>query len=205
MSKNKSPETHLIQLRTTLNSATKKIRCTSSWPCKRIADCETCANRRRQYFVSMGTRYATANALDAFVTISWPLQDGEEPWGKLQRCYRQLVAGKMHRSGKYIRVLGIGEKETPHIHLILTTPAAVKLRLFARRVGPEETITQIKPTSDVRGLLGYLYDRNFLVVVRRSDRPKRMRVLSGSRGLSYGYPTRRKPTEFALANDEDSP
>ena len=94
--------------------------------------------------------------------------------------------------GKFVRSLGIGHSErTPHIHYLVAHDAALFLREMARRVGPPETLIYpkvLKVAPDVGELLGYFFDRNFLPSYLDLDRPKGIRILSGSRGISYGFP-----------------
>jgi len=186
----KTTNDHLIHPGISLNPTKRKARCLPNWRCKRVAQCELCARIRRTYFISTATEFCRRWALDAFATVSWPLSRNEEPWSKLRLCCGRLSRGGLYRIGKYVRVIAIGKSETPHVHLLIRREASTKLRHIARRKGPPETRIAILPIDDVGGLLGYLFDQNGLPAMRRTDRPRRIRILSGSRGLRLGFPTK---------------
>lgn len=182
-------ETYLDHPGVSLNSRKKKIKCTDTRPCKRIINCEVCRNIRRNYFISQGERFLHKHSMNSFVTVAWPLKDGEDLWSKLWSYIDRLAIGRSIKLSKYIRVIGIGEQnETPHLHFILQNNVGEKVRERVHKLWQSNRLVQIKDVTDPRNLLGYLFDKNFMVVFSRPDRPKRIRILSGSRGMSYGFP-----------------
>lgn len=183
--------THLRKVGTTINSKTWGVRCDEDWPCKRMS-CQSCAYRRRNAFVREGHRFSERHDLHFHFVVSWPLQPYEDAWGKLLTQSSILSKAASPKVGKFVRSLGIGHSDrTPHIHYLVSQDAALFLRETARRVGPPETLIYpkvLKVAPDVGELLGYFFDRNFLPTYLDLDRPKGIRILSGYRGMSYGFP-----------------
>ena len=192
----------------TLNSRLalrRPLRCSDNWPCKRMT-CPSCRYRRRNHFINNGVRFAEEHGINVHCVVSWPLQFGENPWGKILRHSPVLSKAMSGKIGKYIRTIGIGERcATPHVHYLVQEEAFQLFREKARQLGPQETLIfpeRFEVAQDLEGLLGYFFDRNFLLAFLDSERPKRTRIISGSRGLSYGFPGLKNKTKEKRDSNE---
>ena len=178
----------LIQAGATLNSQPRRVIKCSLWhPCKRMF-CDGCMSRRRHYFVEEGAKFVRSKGVDRFSTVSWPLQKGEEPWGKLSHLVPKLSKNLSGHLGPFIRTIGIGDKRTPHLHCLVKQSGNLFLERYSKNNGPGETSFNSKAIYDLEGLLGYIFDHNFLDAHLDSERPKRTKVLTCSRGFRVGYP-----------------
>lgn len=182
--------THLRKTGVTLNSR-RVIRCDEDWHCRRMS-CGACVFRRRNSFVREGTRFASYYGMNQHVVVSWPLKAGEDAWPKLLGLSSRLSKAASGQIGKYIRSLGIGAKNrTPHVHYLVSNEGADNLEGIARYLGPSELLVfreRLANDFQTETMLGYFYDRNFLPTYNDPERPRGIRILSGSRGMRYGFP-----------------
>jgi hypothetical protein len=174
--------THLRSTGVTLNSR-RVIRCDEDWHCRRMS-CGACVQRRRNCFIHEGARQASYHGMYHHVVVSWPLQAHDHVWSKLLNQSSLLSKAASGRVGKYIRSLGIGAKaRTPHVHYLVTREGAEVLYHFARQSGPPETLIFREGLNDglqLVAVLGYFYDQNVVPTYNDPDRPKGIRILSGS-------------------------
>lgn len=168
----------------TLNSP--QIICTIKRPCKRLI-CQDCRTWRRDYFLMHGTEFTTNHHLSEFVTIAWSRFDHPNPFESLIVAWDSLWPKISRKKFKYVRVLAIGGEDTPHVHLILPRGYGILFEALAKRCDHRASV-QFKAIDDVRDLLGYLFDKNFIPTYLDERRPKRLRLLSASRGLPCGFP-----------------
>ena len=183
----------------TLNSRNKKIRCSDKFRCKRMT-CEVCMRIRRRYFVENGVKFASVNALDTHLIVSWHWSSivkmdnyhvEQDQW--LPLVVRTGILSKKMSGVKakpYIRVLAIGKKGCPHIHFILSEAVANKVRKICDKRWGKKVETNHIRIHDVQQLLGYFFDQNFLPTVNRLDRIKGIRLITASRPMRCGFPTR---------------
>jgi hypothetical protein len=190
---------HFLKSGATLNSKKHKATyCSEFRPCKRMT-CDGCSDRRRKYFIGVGLIRAVHFGLDTHVVISWPLKDGECEWSVLNGSVYKLSQATNGKRGEYIRVAALGEKRTPHIHFLVTHAVAMLIRNKALKGSLRTPRISIDKAFDPESLLGYFYDRNYEHTYLLPDRPKRIRLLSGSRGMSYGYPGKNQWEAYKLA------
>jgi len=167
-------------------------KCTREWPCKKMS-CKHCVFKRREYFLRNGGAFVRKHSLNVHFTISWPLTAGEDYWSKILTIYPALRKKLSPRIGKHIWVLGIGEiKRTPHVHYLITEESVNLVYTYAKKIRKVNVITHVKKANDPETLLGYLYDKNFVPATSDPERPPRTRVMSGSRGMRYGFPPTKK-------------
>lgn len=182
--------THLRRTGVTLNSG-RVIRCDEDWHCRRMS-CGSCVLRRRNSFIHEGVRQASYYGMDHHVVVSWPLQPHDHVWSKLFNQSSLLSKAASGRIGKYIRCLEIGVRaRTPHVHYLVSSVGAEVLYHFAHQNGPSEKMVfreGLRDSLQLAAVLGYFYDRNFVPTYHEPDRPKGIRILSGSRGMRYGFP-----------------
>jgi hypothetical protein len=181
-----------------LNSTKKKVKCTKGWYCKRMV-CDRCFRHRRDFFVERGAIHAREKGLSKLVTVAWLRQGPSDPWMRLTSLSSSLsktLSGM--RAGPFIRVLSLGERKgTPHIHYFVGDKTAGLIRAVARRKWSGKVQVQIKDAHNTGGLLGYFFDRNFRPSYLDPDRIKGIRLLSASRPMRTGFPTRQQSRELA--------
>lgn len=167
--------------------------------CGRIATCPYCWNRTRSFvlgeFEKMGaewnlTKMVTASVLgQSLIVIDALFLLGELRKSILRRLVRDQI--------KYVSVAAIGRvRFTPHIHLALATEATNdelkrfiknRLRHFAPELNYAIHIRPIFQTPyDLRRMGGYLLDQNVRPYLRL--RPRRMRLITASRGFLFRRP-----------------
>ncbi|WP_413289304.1 hypothetical protein [Bdellovibrio sp. HCB337] len=139
-----------------------------------------------------GTRYALSKNLNFHLILSWPKNSAPaDPWMRLcadsARLSKALSGAK---AGPYIRVLSIGPKECPHIHFLVNEASLAKVICAFNKKCPRvgRKIFEEK-TYEVKELLGYFYDRNFLPSFNDPSRPKGIRLLSASKPMRCGFPS----------------
>lgn len=171
-----------------LNSSQRSIRCTDKWLCKRMT-CSHCRLKRRGFFVNNATAYCEGHQIDTHFIVSWRRYNREHPWTTIQRYLPELSKSASGKIGKYIRTIGIGSRcSTPHVHYLVQAERIESVKKTALRKGPLGTDIEVIKAHDPEGLLGYFYDQNFLVAHLDPERPRRIRILSGSRGSPCGFP-----------------
>lgn len=183
---------------------TTSTRCYLARPCRRITKCRSCKNLRRKFFIKEAKRFCITNNLLLHAVITWKRSNSECPWSTLRRSVRELYIGRTIRSEKYIRVAAIGEKtEAAHIHLLLNERGKRLLKNRAKRL-TKNCRFHVKAVHNLTKLLGYLYDQNFILSSQMSSKPKGIRLISGSRGISYGFPTKwNSTTPFTYSDLSD--
>lgn len=168
--------------------------CREFRPCKRTI-CEDCQERRRHYFTEAAGYFATERGLDLHCTISWPLDEGMDPWHQLVYLSSMLSTHLTGRIGSFIRTLAIGGKrDTPHVHFLINGDFKERFYQLAKTKSPDGSRIFIDSESvrNVRGLLDYFFVKNFTPSVNDPRRIKGIRLLSGSRGeFTYSYPKTR--------------
>lgn len=182
---------HFQSERSTSNTARTVWRCAEHNPCRRT-DCDSCMERRRQYYVCMGARHARSLGLDKHVTLSWLLGPGEIAWERLVTMSSMIPKRLTGRIGPFMRVLAIGDADTPHVHYLIRSEFEHRFILLAREHSPNQARTRIgcpKEIYDMEGILDYFFVKNFAPTAIDPRKVKGTRLLSGTRGdLTYGYP-----------------
>lgn len=165
--------------------------CRPNWLCKRMR-CSRCREIRRNYFVSQGVPFVELNNISHFVTIRWYPQANARPWQLLVRQHKEFWNQVYRKSFKYIKCLALGsEDDTPHLHMLIPEHVIPLIKQKSLKCSPSREFDSRHIYND-RKLLGYIYDKNFIVTHLHPDRPTRIRVLTGSRGMKYGFPIREK-------------
>ncbi len=163
-------------------------------PCKRKS-CEQCMKRHRQYFVEMGEFYTIQRGLNLHATISWLKRNcNDDPHIMCVALAHNMSKALSGKIGPFIRVTGIGRKKgTPHLHYLVRYEVGELLKSRAEQHSPPGSIVwkDKKVVYDHRGILGYLFDQNFTLAALDPERIKGMRLISGSRGMTYGYPRKK--------------
>lgn len=109
------------------------------------------------------------------------------------------------RVGPFIRTLAIGlRKEAPHVHYLIRPDRAEMLEKLVKKYAPEGTrkFIDVEAAYDVSGLLDYFFQKNFLPSVTDPNRIKGVRLISGCRGITYGYPKKAHWVELARIRNE---
>lgn len=161
--------------------------CRTSRPCRDV-HCNRCMEIREEYFSTEGGVYIREHHLDCFWTLKIPYRSTISPWEALlnesPRLWRQAYR---KRPGKFVRCLALGNLcNTPHVHLIVTKHGSQILTHIAEKNYSAKPV--IESVTSPENLLAYLFRQNYLPTVQRYDRPKRVRLLSASKGLRVGFP-----------------
>ncbi len=186
--------------RNCIHTATKRyLHCTFQRPCKRH-NCDQCQPKRRQYITVVGAHVARLRGLNFHCGITTTVgpqgRDDRDPWQVANTLATNVSRTLRGRIGPFIRVAAVSYKAQysfPHLHFIIQRPVTEKfLYLLRRKFGKKRmhVWADPNPTYDIEGLLGYLFDQNYLPAVSDPNRIKGRRVWSGSRGLCYGYPNK---------------
>ena len=199
----------------TSNSNKKKERivCTFHFPCKRMI-CSTCVTKRGDYLAESAYLFAKASGLDFHLIINWSCQDEDEVWKIMLKEIPELTKLLSGRIGPYVRTIGLGKNHNPHLHYLIRSELEPFIRKRAKAFNkkyPQNKITVVgKKAREPLGLLGYFFDQNFLPLFNDPRRPKRLRILSGSRGVCYGFPSReqirklQRMQEYGIVEEESS-
>lgn len=162
-------------------------------PCKRM-ECDGCAERRRLYFVESATILASRKMLDLHCTVTLPCSEYDDPWLKLSTLSTILSKRLTGKIGPFIRTLAIGEeKRAPHVHYLIRSDRSERLYAIMKTYAPKDTRIYVdtEVAFNIEALLDYFFKKNFLISINTPDRIKGIRLLSGSRGITYGYPKAR--------------
>lgn len=172
-----------------LNSR-KPVNCYENWFCKKMT-CPRCRELRRDFFVKSGVEYAEQTQLDRHLVITFKIQSYADQWAWLSNNVRQL-SKKMSgaRVGPYIRVMSVGKKNCPHIHFLIGEKSLNKIvHILKMRFVNNIFDFHIKSVTSCDGLLGYFFDKNFIVSSHDPNRIKGLRLISASRPMPCGFPT----------------
>lgn len=175
----------------TLKSSKPTIRCTKTRPCKCIKNCEICRKIRREYFIQTWAVFGKQWRLDTHVMITWKQSPDNHSWNILLNAIQRFSKfGSGRRFGKYVRVISVSEDGAPHVHILTNKKTSIDiLRLVKSKWKLNNNSVKVDPEYDIEGLLGYFFDQNFLFSFCDPERPKRIRLLSGSRPASCGFPS----------------
>lgn len=182
-------------------SNSKRVICRERRPCKRT-DCSNCNRRRREYFIDRASIDIRKEQLLWHVVVNFPnnIEHNHDCWFHFRKTSRDFSKAISGRVGPFIRTFGIGEKaQNGHVHFFVNKSAIVLMRRTGKNLGlSSSNITGRRVHElEVRTLLSYFYDRNFLVVSNHPEKIKGLRVMSGSRsGMSYGYPSKKHYEEL---------
>ncbi|PIU01288.1 MAG: hypothetical protein COT74_01945 [Bdellovibrionales bacterium CG10_big_fil_rev_8_21_14_0_10_45_34] len=160
-------------------------------PCKRL-ECEGCEDRRKSYFVEAATLLALSRGMIFHCTISL-IGDPSDAWYRLLTLSSGLSKYLTGKIGPFIRCLSVDpESSTPHVHyLIPGDKLQIFQRLCKKYLPPEQRVFVARSVAyDVEGLLEYFWS-NFMDAMTDPQRIKGLRLLSGTRGITYGYPRKR--------------
>jgi len=190
----------------TLNSRTKKVRCSPPhFHCKRI-DCETCMILRRDWIVKNGVELAMQNDLNVQLIVAFPW------WPKIRRKGHEtdvdslqklisnasILAKKMSgvKARPYIRFIAIGKKGCPHFHFIVSNKTADKIEKICKKIWSSKVVIEKSSIYNVKELLGYFFDQNFYPTYFHPDKVKGTRLISGSRPMKCGFPNKKQICEM---------
>ncbi len=173
--------------------------CYSKRRCKKMS-CISCRYIRRCYFIENGFDYANKHKLECFVTVNFSRThvDAEICSGWDDLLYgHNLIWSKFKRNCvKYIRCLSMDTNEFqsylhPHIHLILSVTEAYRYVDIAKNYSHnfDCKVDDRRGIYDLKGLLGYIYDQNFIKTQLLNPKPPRIKLLTASKGLKCGFPT----------------
>ncbi len=184
---------HFIGAGATEKSERIVRRCREFWPCKRT-HCDSCQERRRHYFTEAAAWFAMARGMNLHCSISWPLDEGADPWHQIVYLSSMLSTHLTGRIGPFIRTLALGKQDTPHVHYLINADFKDRFYQLAKENSPEGSRIFIDDelVKNVGGLLDYFFVKNFSPSVNDPRRIKGTRLLSGSRGeFTYSYPKTR--------------
>lgn len=189
----RSKKNHFIGAGATEKSERIVQRCRKCWPCKRT-HCSGCQERRRHYFTEAASWFAKERGMNLHCTISWPLDDGTDPWHQLVYLSSMLSDHLTGRIGPFIRTLALGKQDTPHVHYLINADFKERFYSLAKANSPlgSRVFIDHKLATDIESLLDYFFVKNFTPSVNDPRRIKGIRLLSGSRGeFTYSYPKAR--------------
>ncbi len=174
-----------------LQNQHKQRRCGKWRPCKRM-ECVGCVERRLDYFLRATTFLINKHGIDCHCTISLPLSENDDVWLRLQSLSAILTEKLTGRIGPFVRILALGkEKGTPHVHYLIQEKYFKAFESVAKKSSPKKTRISQKEIYGIHGLLEYLFISNFLPTDTHPDKIKGIRLISGSRGITYGYPRKK--------------
>jgi hypothetical protein len=159
--------------------------------------CLSCRKWRRNHFLAEGSRFAEEKQLSRHVTIKWRRTNSIEAWGRVLSSTSTLTrAMSGAKAGPYIRVIDLGEngRTTPHVHFLVGEQTAITAIRIARKKFSDRKAVNIRNDKvyELRGLLGYFFDKNAVPSFLDPNRVKGVRILSASRGMRCGFPKYRK-------------
>lgn len=174
----------------------KKLICSSNFKCKRVS-CMVCSEIRRKSFIDSGVKYCLQHNMDTFVTVKATgiLERQGYEWDDLS-YYNRKIWTRFHRHGiKYIKCLSMDSEINelylhPHFHLVLKCHDALRYVDIAcdMIINHLYKTAVIKPIEDLEGVLGYIYDQNFKFTQMLQTKPKRIKLLTASKGMRCGFP-----------------
>ncbi len=173
--------------RLALNSRAKII-CKPKFRCKRMS-CRRCRAIRRAYLIVSGGSLIRSQGECSHLILSW-INSDNDPWKVLLERAYAVIKALSHKVSFFIRFLSLGERsETPHLHMIIkaTEENIVRNLVKLKSLNCKHRI-HCSSIYDPEGLLGYLFDQNFIPSFFHNDRPKGIRLISGSRKIKYGFP-----------------
>lgn len=170
-----------------------KVICSARRPCHRLVKCSDCTFRRREYFISACYGHAKACGLlderPNHLTLSF-LDPGEAfSWIRLDDARRALLKPFNGKLGSFIKCWAIEPlTDLPHLHLIVGSTRTELILELVRQFGPTGTNLHVQRVTSLEGLLGYLFDMNFIPTYCDKRRPRGYRLLTASRGFPCGFP-----------------
>lgn len=171
-------------------SAKKKFICKDQMPCKQMT-CKRCRPIRKCSFKQSAIPFSLLHSLNTEVSITWPLPtdaDSVQAWSILTTQFSRLNKKSLGKHGKFIRVIALGRKKgSPHVHYLINESKQKVLRKVAKELNPN-CIFHSARVNSLDCFLGYLFDQNFIPTHNHPNRPKRIRVISSSRGCRTGFP-----------------
>ena len=202
-------QTYFNSTASTANSHLRSF-CYSARPCKKVAFCDNCAENHKEYFSFMGSMFCAEKGIDTFFTLSWPHGNNSPVYGvewgpedKVVWEYRRDLEKSLKLCSRYLssylRVIAIGDKkETLHTHILLRSDELADFKEAIGRLVLQKTPTpHDEPITNVSHLLGYyIFQKNYLPTLCRTDRPSGTRLLTSSRGFACGYPRGQWLKEF---------
>ena len=164
--------------------------------CK-LMSCDSCKFIRRSHFIDAGVSYVKKHCLNYFVTVNFTsmVERLGYEWDDLY-YFHNLIWGKFKRHGlKFIRCLSMDTDEYqnylhPHIHLILNAKDALRYIDIAKEysIRLECKVDDRRAIYDTEGVLGYMFDQNFIVTQLLKSKPRGIRLLRASKGLKCSFP-----------------
>jgi hypothetical protein len=196
-----------------IHTATKRyIQCSPQRPCRRH-NCDQCQPKRRRYITVVGAHFTELKKLNTHCGITAIVgpkdADDRDAWMVVNQLAETVSRALRGRIGPFIRVSAVSYKSRfsfPHLHFIIQQSAKEKfLRLLKRKFANSRARIWVDPNliSDAEGLLGYLFDQNYLPAINDPSRIKGRRVWSGSRGLSYGFPNKQELKKLYALEQRD--
>ena len=194
----------LIETVVTLKSRKSCIKCRPVRPCKRMT-CESCIKRRRQFYINCCSIFGQQWQLKVHLIISWEWRKQfEDSWPiviKSMSKLSKLMAGR--RVGKYIRVISVGSRGCPHVHLLVSTATQAKiLRIIEKAWSQNKVKFEVKSIFDLDGISGYFFDENFLLSQNDLNRIKGTRLVSASRPMPCCFPSFKQEKQFERISSE---
>lgn len=167
--------------------------CTRKMPCRCILECKRCYQLRRSYFVnecsSRGEVFGLTNNFCSHLVVAFKTKGAACPWEVLLSVRPLIARIFTGKAGKYIACWSIDQKQDlAHLHLIVVDERVAVLSRLLQKVGSMEWDIFITRVTSLDGLLGYIFDRNFIPTFSDERRPRRYRCLTASRGLPCGFP-----------------
>lgn len=190
----KSVEVPFYKVLPPLNYLNDEWVCKGNLPCKRMS-CLTCRASRRTYTIlSNYLELRKVPSVD-FVSITW-LGEAKGSWPVFRSFFNKAGKFLADSRQKFLRVTGVGKRRRHiHAHFLIPTPVNSGFIKYCKRICNDGARTHSATVDRSGGLfkvLGYIYDENFVPSFFDPERPAKMRLISGTRGISFGYPNRQR-------------
>jgi len=96
----------------------------------------------------------------------------------------------------FIRVVAIGKKNCPHMHIICGANTMTKIEKICSKIWANQYEIVSNDIYNIDGLLGYFFDQNFYPTYFHPDRIKGIRLITGSRPMRCGFPSNKQIYEM---------
>lgn len=189
-------ETDQLNLQSTHNGTQHRRFCWPERQCYRLLECKYCWRRQSKHIRDQLQFFAQHRGWTHFATLSL-LGSDLDARGSLRAIgnFRRLLHRRLFKSQSYFSLIAVGPTETgwvPHFHIVSTdflTHAAFKEAMSripkCEWQGMRPNLC-IKAVTDAKGLGSYLMEQNLRPTLRL--RPRRLRLITASRGFLAGRP-----------------
>lgn len=171
-------------------SRSKALTCKGTRWCKRVS-CLRCLEQRRRAFVCLPLEFCIKKQIGFHLTLTWHHdKTTQNEFFILERHGGAVWTTICQIIGPFIRVRAIGRNRcSPHFHVLLTERGLNKVIMkLGTLKGPNKPRVAAATITDLHGILGYLFDQNFVVTALNPSRPRTFRIATATRGCPMRFP-----------------